>query len=203
MCATDIKAGKNVNLRDYDLLDEHSANARDTIVEAALATLATTPLFEPSTSGGIQYAHGTLRSINPIEQVEREATRIWSGSGDIDPVLTCVVSIGSGDPGSSPVNDATGQALAQAFQGMAIEATRIESTFADSHTGLMADKRYFRFYVQQGLQGTGWDKKAKVAVEKATMDFLSSQGEKFGLEECVQRLALKQGTGMVEFQRCQ
>lgn len=192
MCATLLDAGRSVHLRDYVSLNEPK-NGPETISEVALATLATSTFFEPAIVGGKKYGSGTLKSINPVADVWAEAQAIWAKDGNLDPLLKCFVSIGSGDPGQTPIKESGKQAAAESFRTFAAEATRSEEDFAEKHRELREDKRYFRFYVQQGLQSAGWDKKhSKAEVEIVTSLYINSQGEKLGSDDVVRTLVKKQ-----------
>jgi len=77
---------------------------------------------------------------------------------------------------------------------VAVEASRIGEKIAAQNINLRNKKRYFRFYVQQGLSSPGWEKrKGEAEVEKAMSNHLSSQGGKIGFQDCVQNLMVKQG----------
>lgn len=179
-------------LRDYDLVDEANDDSA-TIVEAALATSAATTFFEPVTIGVRRYVVGALGRNNPIEFVWQEAQNIWCpDDGRLDPMVKCLVSIGTGNPGSTSV----GEGAKDFFKTLKDIATESEITAARSlsqHRGLLELQRYFRYNVEQGLQGVGLEEYRKQAtIETATRTYLANEMQKGSLRRCAKNLVLKQ-----------
>lgn len=66
-------------LRSYNLPDE--LNIPATICDAALATSAATGFFDPVSIGARRFVDGALGANNPVDEVEGEASNIWSDTG--------------------------------------------------------------------------------------------------------------------------
>jgi len=192
VCATAYEDRTTVPLRDYELLDE-SNNDQATIIEAALATSAATTFFEPVTIGVRKYVDGALGSNNPIDYVWNEAQSIWCpDDGNLEPMVKCIVSIGTGNPGSLPIKDGAGKFLIETLKGIATETERTATKSAARHRGLLDRKQYFRFNVEQGLQNVGLEEYQKQAeIETVTASYLSHQSQKFIVRDCAQNLRAK------------
>lgn len=117
---------------------------------------------------------------------------IWSAElGELKPLLKCVVSVGTGDPGVKPINDSAMQFLSNTLVEIATETESTAERFISQYRGLYDQRRYFRFNVQQGLQDVGLSEYAKQgAIEAATDRYLTSLEHKFRVRDCT--LALKQ-----------
>ena len=179
--------------------DESNDNA--TIVEAALATSAATTYFKPVTIGVRQYVDGALGSNNPVDYVWQEAQSIWCpDDGKLEPMVKCFVSIGTGNPGSKAFQDS---AIKFATQDLKDITTETESTATRSlaqHRGLLVQKRYFRYNVEQGLQDVGLEEYLKQPeIEAATQTYLANQMQKFSLGNCAQNLGIKQCVFLEDF----
>ena len=180
-------------IRDYNLLDESNHDTA-TIVEAALATSAATTFFKPVTIGVRQYVDGALGSNNPIEYVWNEAQSIWCPDhGQLEPIVKCFVSVGTGNPGSTPIRDGAKDFLTQTLKDIATETGRTAAKSAARHRGLLDKKRYFRYNVEQGLQAVGLEEYRKQPdIEAATHTYLADQTQKFSLRDCAKNLGIKQ-----------
>ncbi|XXH05415.1 hypothetical protein Hte_011841 [Hypoxylon texense] len=178
-------------LRSYDIPGEDHLPL--TITEAALATSAATGYFDPVTFDDRTWIDGALGANNPVRLVEREASDFWCPeTGELQPLVKCFVSIGTGDPGKKPVGDD----LKKVFDTLKYIATETETTAAEFLSSWRAhydQRRYFRFNVPQGLQGVGlaeWDRKG--VIKEATESYLDDQAQKFSLRDCAKNLATKQ-----------
>ncbi|KAI9883792.1 MAG: hypothetical protein M1823_004424 [Watsoniomyces obsoletus] len=145
--------------RTYDcdaLMDEGEV----TVWQAARATSAATSFFDPITIGegysGRQYVDGAFGFNNPLDEVWLEALDIWKpDQGRLEQMLKCVVSIGTGNPGTSSIEDKP-WSIATALKEIATETENTERVFAQKHHNLLRpERRYFRFNVDQGLQDVG------------------------------------------------
>jgi Patatin-like phospholipase len=183
------------HLRDYKLPSELSSDI--TIVDAARATSAATTFFEPVVIGGEKYVDGALDSNNPVARAWIEAKNIWDErTGDIDNLLACFVSLGTGNPGMRGLEE---RALGFAMKTMVDIVTETEETaraFADDHRRWLvpaAARRYFRFNVEQGLQDVGLEEYAKEkTIRAATKLYLADRHQKAGMSQCADILRLKQ-----------
>ena len=174
------------------MLDESNDNA--TIVETALATSAATTYFKPVTIGVRRYVDGALGSNNPVDYVWHEAQNIWCpDDGQLEPLVKCFVSVGTGNPGSTVVQDGAKGFLTQTLKEIATETERTAAKSLARHRGLLDKMRYFRYNVEQGLQEVGLEEYRKQAkIEAATQTYLSSQSQKFSLRNCARNLGIKQ-----------
>ena len=154
MCTIDQETKDIIHLRDYSLSDE--SNIRATISQAALATSAATTFFDPVKIGDRKFADGGFGTNNPVEEVEAEATRLWCPTtGDLKPLVRCLVSIGTGKPGIKPFENSVIKFLAQTLKEIATETQKTERRFSARWAKHLEGKRYFRFNVDQGLQNIG------------------------------------------------
>lgn len=192
MCATAVENNTTVLLRDYSLPDESNDDA--TIIEAALATSAATTFFQPVTIWVRRYIDGALGSNNPVEHLWNEAQNIWCpDDGQLELLVKCFVSVGTGNPGSSPIKNDVKNFLTQTLKDIATETERTTAKSLARHRGLLDKRRYFRFNVEQGLQSIGLEEYLKQPeIEAATQTYLINQMQKFSLRDCAQNLKTKQ-----------
>lgn len=188
----DVESSSPVCIRDYDLEDESNDDFA-TIIEAALATSAATTFFEPVTIGVRRYVDGALGNNNPIRSVWTEAQSIWCAEkGQLEPMVKCLVSIGTGNSGLSSV----GEGIKGFLRTLKDIATETENTTAQSlsqHRSLLDQQRYFRYNVDQGLQDVGLEEYRKQAlIESATRAYLANELQKRSLRECAKNLGMKQ-----------
>lgn len=160
VCTADRHTKDIVRLRSYSLPNE--PNIRATICQAALATSAATTFFEPVSIGDRSFADGGLGANNPVDEVEDEALNIWcSKTGDLKPLVKCFISIGTGNPGKKPFEDNIIKFLWQTVMQIATETENTERRFIARWARHFDEKRYFRFNVEQGLQGIGLEEYKK------------------------------------------
>ncbi|KAI9654122.1 MAG: hypothetical protein M1829_000976 [Trizodia sp. TS-e1964] len=199
VCATAVETNKPALLRDYSLLDESDENA--TIVESALATSAASTFFPPVTIGVRKYVDGALGSNNPVDHVWNEAKNIWSpDEGNIDPMLKCFISIGTGNPGSTPIKDDVKGFLSQTLKDIATDTERKSASALANHRHLLDQNRFFRYNVDQGLQNVGLEEyRRQPEIEAATQNYLINQTQKFSLRDCAQNIGSKQSLTPLHF----
>lgn len=193
VCATAIETTGTTCLRSYNLHDGLGIPA--TICEAALATSAATTFFDPVTIGNRRFADGALGANNPVEVVEGEIKNIWSPfGGKVEDMVQCFVSIGTGDPGKFPVQHNMGPFLYETLKKLATETETTARKFAARWHDY---GNYFRFNVQQGLQGVGlheWEKQG--VIEAATAEYLGQVEQKSLMRQCVMNLKSPPGKGI-------
>ena len=139
-----------VRIRDYQLDGEINRDPA-TIVEAALATSAATTFFPPVKIGSREYHDGALGNNNPVNVVWREAQNVWCSNEESQEALSskvkCLVSIGTGNPGTSPVaKDALGF-LKKSLKEIATETENTATAAAENFKAWLNPKktqRYFR-----------------------------------------------------------
>ena len=128
-------------LRDYELRDEWNHD-QATIVQAALATSAATSFFEPVAIGARRYVDGALGANNPVGLVWTEAQSIWCpDDGKLEQMVKCFVSVGTGNPGTTPIKDGLTGFLADTLKGIATDTESIANEFAARNRGLLDTKR--------------------------------------------------------------
>lgn len=192
-------------LRSYTLPDEGDIPA--TICEVALATSAATGFFDPVSIGARQFVDGALGANNPVDEVEGEASNIWtSRTGDLKPLVKCFISIGTGNPGKKAIQDNMLKFLSKTLVGITTETEETERRFIARWAKHYDEKRYFRFNVDQGLQEVGLaEYKEQGRMEAATDKYLRHQAQKVRVRDCVENLQLKQSVyieGIFQVGRC-
>ncbi|OAX82787.1 hypothetical protein ACJ72_02859 [Emergomyces africanus] len=199
VCATAFETKSIVRLKSYRLPSD--ANLNPTILDAARATSAATSFFEPANIGTRKYVDGALGANNPVDEVWNEAQNIWCPEdGELEPLVNCFISIGTGNSGVSPLNEGALKLLAKDMVKMTTQTERTAETFQARHRGLFDRKRYFRFNVAQGLQNVGLDEyKKEGLLEAATDDYLTSTEQKIRLRDCVQQLKEKTSKSPIDF----
>ncbi|KAJ7115726.1 acyl transferase/acyl hydrolase/lysophospholipase, partial [Mycena epipterygia] len=177
-----MNAGIPTLFRSYDTPDEP---ANDCLIwEAARATSATPGLFKPMMIGlsGIeqQYIDGCIGNNNPTSLVLEEAKQMYP----LRPVVL-VSSIGTGYPDVIRIpQPLSASAMTKAFKMI---ATDCERTHEDHTRKFRSNPNiYFRFNVQQGLQGfeaQHWEKSSEVSAH--TNAYLSMADTKSKLTQAV------------------
>ncbi|PKS12989.1 hypothetical protein jhhlp_000330 [Lomentospora prolificans] len=191
VCATSKERGGITRLRSYDLPEK--PNISVTIREAALATSAATGFFDPVTIGARHFVDGALGANNPINEVEGEASDIWcSETGELKPLVKCIISIGTGNPGKRAVEDRLLRFLTKTLVAMTTETEETEKKFIGRWRGHFDQGRYYRFNVEHGLQDIGLaEYKEQGSIEQATFDYLDHQDRVFRVRDCIENLKEK------------
>ena len=199
VCTADRYTKDIVRLRSYSL--PHEGNVGTTICQAGLATSAATTFFDPVSIGDRSFADGGLGANNPVEEVEGEASNIWCpDTGDLKPLVKCFVSIGTGNPGKKPFENSIIKFLGSTVVQIATETENTEKKFIARWAQHLDEKRYFRFNVEQGLQGIGLEEyKKKGEMEAATESYLTHTAQKFRVRDCIQNMRLKQSVYLEDF----
>ena len=137
---------------------------------------------------------------NPVQEVWTEAQDIWSpGEGDLATLVKCFISIGTGDPGTSPIEDSAFKMFTKTLEEIATETEKTAETFVKSHRDLFSHKRYFRFNVDQGLQSVGLEEfKKEKEIVSATTSYMESQRMVLQVQSCSQAMKDKKCT-LVDF----
>ncbi|RSM15449.1 hypothetical protein CDV31_005042 [Fusarium ambrosium] len=169
-----------------------SKSPRTTICEAALATSAASTFFDPVSIGNMEFVDGALGANNPVDEVEGEATEIWCpNTGNLQPLVKCFISIGTGVPRTDAIGDRVDKFLSTLAK-MATETEDTAEKFVRRWRQHYREGRYFRFNVDQGLQTVGMKEyKAKGTIEGVTNRYLDSQAQRLPIERCVANLKLK------------
>ena len=138
---------------------------------------------------------GGLGANNPVEQLWNEAQNLWCHNEEIElsKILKCFVSVGTGDPGLKPISEGPWKFLSDTLVKIATETEKTAEVFVDRHYLLYERKRYFRFNVQQGLQGIALDEYKEAAlIHAATVKFMDKQETRSATRECAVNLKEKQ-----------
>ena len=107
-------------------------------------------------------------------------------------LLKCFVSIGTGNPGRKPIAEGSLKFFSQTLVGIATQTEDTAKIFVTRHRLLYETKRYFRFNVQQGLQGVGLEEyKAAGLIDAATAEYMDGQESKSAAHECAVNLQQK------------
>lgn len=186
-------------LRSYQPPDQ-TRNVPATICQAALATSAASTFFDQVSIDDQKFADGGLGANNPIDQVEQEASNIWCpDTADLKPLVKCIVSIGTGNPGVQPVKDSLLGFLRTLTQ-IATETEETEARFISRWRGHHDENRYFRFNVEQGLQDVGMDEYVKRGLIKSVTEYYLGHQERISrVRDCVDNLKLKNSVYIVNF----
>ncbi len=149
-----------------------------TIWEAARATSAASSFFDPISIGkhGQEYVDAGLGCNNPVDEVWTEAQEIWAPEGeDLAALVKCFISIGTGNPGTSPIEDSALKMFSKTLKEIATETEKTADLFAKRNRGLIFQERYFRFNVDQGLQSVGLEEfKREKEIVSATSLYMES-----------------------------
>ena len=138
---------------------------------------------------------------NPVDKVEGEAADIWcSETGDLKPLVKCFVSIGTGNPGKKAIEDNMLKFLSGTLVDLATHTENTEKRFIAKWRQHFNEKRYFRFNVDQGLQGVSLaEYQEQGAIEAATDGYLDHQAQEFRVRDCIQNLRLKESVYISNF----
>lgn len=106
--------------------------------------------------------------------------------------MKCFISIGTGNPGRKPIAERFVDFFTKTLVALATQTEDTAKTFVDRHRRLYEKKRYFRFNVQQGLQGVGLEEYKKEAlIEAATVEYMDGQETKSSVQACAINLKQK------------
>ncbi|KAJ5765992.1 Acyl transferase/acyl hydrolase/lysophospholipase [Penicillium nucicola] len=200
VCTTSKTTLQTTRLRSYTVPNENALSA--TICEAALATSAATGYFEPVTIEDCLFVDGAFGANNPIQEVEEEAADIWcTASRDLKPLVKCFVSIGTGNPAQVPIDDNLFKFLSKSLVRLATKPEGTERLFSARWRSEIKEKRFFRFNVEQGLQGIHMTEFQKQnLIKSATYTYLHHSSQKCCVRDCVLTLVDKEGKTNVDFE---
>jgi predicted acylesterase/phospholipase RssA len=177
-------------------------NLPSTICEAVRATSAATSFFEPVVIGPRQrkFVDGALGANNPVEQIWNEAQNVWcSGHTELNDMLKCMVSVGTGNPGTKSIQDNLVKLFTKTLVHIATDTEDTAKLFIARHRKLHETNRYFRFNVQQGLQDVGLEEYKEMGlIDAATANYMDMQEIKSTTDKCVINLKQKQCMYSVE-----
>ncbi|RSL69726.1 hypothetical protein CEP54_002125 [Fusarium duplospermum] len=199
VCATSKDLYHIKRLRSYKLPGKKDDPV--TVIQAALATSAATTFFDPVLIGTCEYADGALGANNPVDEVEAEAADLWCPEdANLQSLVKCFLSVGTGNPGEKPVGDRVDQ-LASTLTRITTETEKTAIKFLGRWRRAYELKRYFRFNVQQGLQDVGLEEyKKQPVIQRASEMHLDHYEQVSKVKECVGNLAGKQNPASPELQ---
>ncbi|KAK5660721.1 hypothetical protein OQA88_12086 [Cercophora sp. LCS_1] len=198
VCATRMHTTSSIILRTYAPRDPGQANHSVKIWQAARATSAAPPLFDPITIDdcGMTLLDGAFRLNNPINETLSEAC-------DLDPhrEFGCIVSIGTGLADVPALeNSRSLLKVAQACVQISLDCEEVAAKFIKGPTGRQVHEggRYFRFNVPRRLHAVGiddWEKHS--AVQEYVETYLESMGPQ--LDKCARKLLVHSGYAISPF----
>lgn len=136
---------------------------------------------------------GALGQNNPIRFVWAEAQNIWCPEdGRLESRVKCLVSIGTGNPGLTSVGEGV-KGFVRTLKDIAKETENTTAQSLSQHRGLLDQRRYFRYNVDQGLQDVGLEEYRKQPlIESATRTYLANELQKRSFRDCAKNLGMKQ-----------
>lgn len=155
-----------------------------TIWQACRATSAATTFFDPIAIGPFNevFLDGALGANNPVFELWSQAQDVWGDA--LEAKLECLVSIGTGLPGSQPVRDSL-RGVWSTITELATETEKTAERFHRDKYSLSDQGRYYRFNVTRGLEHIGLEEsKKKNEVAAATRDYVESQGVLQHIKRC-------------------
>ncbi|THX07920.1 hypothetical protein D6D18_02065, partial [Aureobasidium pullulans] len=199
VCSIDRRTKVMVRLRSYSLPDEENVPA--SICQAALATSAATTFFPPVSIDGRSFADGAFGANNPVDEVEGEASNIWSpAKRELQTLVKCFISIGTGAPKMQGFEDGVPGFLSKTVPDIALETEATERKFIARWAWHLDEKRYFRFNVEQGLQDVGLAEfRMKGDIKGVSEAYLTHTGQKFRVRDCIENMSTKQNRTNIDF----
>ncbi|KAI9697109.1 MAG: hypothetical protein M1820_007924 [Bogoriella megaspora] len=192
VCSTARETAGITRIRSYSLPNKSTVLA--TICEAAMATSAATGFFDTVYIGAQQFVDGALGANNPAEEVEEEAANIWCpDSRNLQSLVKCFISVGTGRTGKKAIEDSVLSLLRKTFVEMVTETEMTEKRVIARWAHLFTAKRYFRLNVEQGLQEVGLvEYKEEGRIKTVTDEYLDHTQQDASVKNCVMNLKEKQ-----------
>ncbi|CAH0002317.1 unnamed protein product [Clonostachys byssicola] len=189
VCAS-LSNTQTICLRNYRSSLEDNISC--TIWEAARATSAAPTFFDPITlSNGLTFRDGALRGNNPIYELIREADCEASGVR-----IRAIASIGTGLPRTIAISNHL-TSIAKACARIATDTENTANRFYQSFClpGCKYEDCYFRFNVEQGMQGIGLHEWQKVDImTSSTLSYMQEVSVATKLAQCASKLLGKTAT---------
>jgi predicted acylesterase/phospholipase RssA len=167
-----------------------------TILEAALATSAAPTYFSDIDIRGSKFVDGAIGANNPTAVLEEEAADLWcEDTGNLQPLVKCFVSVGTGHAGVRSVSDKGFKHLIKTLEKEATQTENTNQQFEARWRNHMATGRCFRFNVGHGLENVRIaEYKQQDLIQAATSNYLTERGTMVRVRTCVENLRLKQCT---------
>lgn len=159
-----------------------------------MATCAAPPYFDPVEINGSKFSDGAFRANNPVFKAANEAREIWvnsinaNGSGEIQPLVSCMLSIGTGESKYKELGN-TAVTLLRTLGSMATQTQETSDMFMREWRVPRREKRAFRLNVQHSLGEVGLAEfDAQPMITDFTDDYLTHPGVKDVFDDCVDSL---------------
>jgi predicted acylesterase/phospholipase RssA len=200
VCAVAKETKHVARLKSYTNEGESKPSVSPKIWQAALATSAATSFFDPVEIGARTFVDGALHVNNPVEEIEQEACDIWCPvTAELKKEISCFVSIGTGNPGKTPIASGVFKFLSKTLVSIATETEITANRFGNSWRSLL-NKRYFRLNVEQGLQKVALEAYGEEGtVEAATEEYLNEAGQVIKLKAIADILRWKESACVVDW----
>ena len=148
------------------------------------------------TTPGSKFVDGAIGANNPTAVLEEEASDLWcEDTGNLQPLVKCIISVGTGHLGLRSVSDKGFKHLVKTLEK---EATQTEDTnrqFLARWRDHVAKGRCFRFNVDHGLEGVKLaEHQQHDLIQAATSRYLTERETMVRVRGCVENLRLKQCT---------
>ncbi|OJJ82631.1 uncharacterized protein ASPGLDRAFT_129530 [Aspergillus glaucus CBS 516.65] len=195
LCATRAGTSTTVALRSY-CNERECSELYNTVKiwEAGRATSAASSFFDPITIGpnGQRFFDGATGANNPIRHLWMEAKDIWSAA-PLEEQIGCIVSIGTGVPQVTRY-ETKGIGGLKTLKACVTETEYTKEEFAIEHSDLVANDRYFRFNVPDGLADIGLEKVAKIdLIVGITENHLAKDAVRERVQACAGSLSKSKG----------
>ena len=193
---TNLQATNTVTrLRNYRT-PSSGCTFHPTILEAALATSAAPTYFSDISIKGSKFVDGAIGANNPTAVVEEEASDLWcEDTGNLQPLVKCFISIGTGHLGVRSVSDKGLKHLVHTLQKEATQTENTNQHFIARWRDYVAKGRCFRFNVDHGLENVKLAEfKQQDLLQAATTKYLRERDTMVRIKTCVENLRLKKCT---------
>lgn len=167
-----------------------------TILEAALATSAAPTYFSDITIQGSKFVDGALGANNPTMVLEEEASDLWcEDTGNLQPLVKCFVSVGTGHLGVRSIADKGFKHLVETLKKEATQTEVTSQQFQARWRDHVTKGRCFRFNVDHGLENVKLaEYQEQNLIQSATESYLRERQTIASVRSCVENLRLKQCT---------
>jgi hypothetical protein len=192
VCTKFQKTNTTTRLRSYRIPPASDLNP--TILEAALATSAAPTYFSDVAIKGSKFVDGALGVNNPALEVEEEASDLWcEETGNLQPLVKCFISVGTGHPGIRSVSDKGLKHLLETLQKEASETESTNQKFLGRWRDYVEKGRCFRFNVDHGLDNVRLAEfEEEDLIRAATSTYLQKRGTIGEVRTCVENLRMKE-----------
>lgn len=148
------------------------------------------------------FVDGALGANNPVDEVEGEASDIWCpDTRQLKPLVKCFISIGTGIPSKKQIqDDKILKFFIKTLVGISTETEQTERKFIARWAKQVEENRFFRFNVEQGLQGINLaEYSAQGLIEAATDEYIRHQNQMSRVRNCVWNLKQKECVYIEDF----